>query len=287
MAGNRAVVCDDDELIRSVIRRVLADVGYEVVAEVDNPQEAIEGCRRGNVDVVVLDLALRAGHGEQVLDELAADGGGTRAIVFSAYVNAPDALLDKGAAAVIDKPNFDQLEEAATALLERSGNWTQERRRAQPKPIQPMPPATGLTISGFEPWASFGHAIESLLHGDALLAVDVVPDLRHRELWDHVFRMDARVALARAVRTTLRTQDRISVAPSGVPIVALVGGHLEAPGSVFDRLEATWKREVATDTPIGAFTHVSTTLEPADAVTRVLDALEREDLRPDHPLRMV
>ena len=286
IATRRAVLCDDDPLVRSVISRLMTDAGYDIVAEADDWAGADEAITANAAGTVVLDLSLPGGNGEELIRRLDASGSGVRVVVFSAFVGNVGALLDAGAAAVVEKPDFVQLEAVIKEMLEQD-DGPGERRRPAPRPIAILPPPTAVTLSGFEPWKSFERAVAELVEGDAILAIDVLPDTIRREVWDDVHRLDHRVAIGRAAASARRGDDRISVSPAGVPVLALVGTHAEAPGAVFDRLERVWQREVAVNIPVGAFAHVHREVRPGDLLQRVVSALVDQEPHASQPLRIV
>ena len=285
--GNRALLCDDDAMVRSVVRGLVEDLGYEVVGEAETSEEAIHALADLDADLMVLDLALRAGNGEDLLARCAGTGRALRTVVFSAYVGDHDRLLDAGATAVVEKPDFVRLEEVARLLLAEGTDRVTDRRTPRPGPVNELPAPTGLTLSGFEPWQSFMAAAGSLAVGDAVLALDVVPDTRQQDVWDDVYRLDYRVAVARAAVGVRRSRGRVSISPSGIPVMLLVGGGIEAPTALFDRLEQAWRREVASGIPVGAFGHVDGVLAPAQLIDRLLAAVVEHDLAQHHALRMV
>ncbi|MER3497005.1 MAG: response regulator, partial [Armatimonadota bacterium] len=51
MAKTRVLIADDDPIIRLDLRNVLESLGYEVVAEADNGQQAVEMARSTTPDV--------------------------------------------------------------------------------------------------------------------------------------------------------------------------------------------------------------------------------------------
>ena len=285
--GNRAVLCDDDALVRTVIRRLLEDLGWAVVGEAETSEEARAALSDDHIDLVVLDLALRAGNGEDLLTRLIRDERATRTVVFSAYVADAAGLLDRGAAAVIEKPDFARLEEVAKTLLERPGGSVADRRRPVARPVPTLPRPHGLTLSGFEAWDSWRAALDHLVEGDAVLALDVAAHAHHHDVWDDVFRTDYRVAVARAAGSVRRQDERVTLSPAGPPVLLIVGGRPEAPAALFARLERAWQREVARGAPIGAFGHVGPDCPPAVLLNRVLDVLADDPPDPSKPLRIV
>jgi diguanylate cyclase (GGDEF)-like protein len=71
-AAATVLIADDSLVVRAVVRSHLEDVGYLVLEAVDGVA-AIEECRRGAPDVVLLDIEMPGMDGHQVLAELKAD----------------------------------------------------------------------------------------------------------------------------------------------------------------------------------------------------------------------
>lgn len=78
------LVIDDDEVLLSLLRAVLQDAGYAVLATADGPL-GIELFVRRRPDLVILDLALPSMHGLDVLRALTASRPGARILVLSGY----------------------------------------------------------------------------------------------------------------------------------------------------------------------------------------------------------
>ncbi len=281
-----AVVCDDDALLRRILTQVLGPIGYDVCAEAESPTEALLVIDQVQADVVVLDLALRGGTGEDLLRILHQERPETKVVVFSAYVEDSAGLLAAGATAVVEKPDFTALETVLGDLAE-GGVLQRDLRRPLPRAIPALEAPTALSISGLEPWASFRVAAEGLLSGDAVLALDISPSASDRACWDHVLRSDHRLALARTTSATRRGQDRVSLSPDGVPLVLVVAGHPEAPGAVFARVQERWRREIDRGTPIGVFGHVRKGMPAETLVDHVVEAVLFEEPNGEDPLRMI
>lgn len=285
--GNRVMLCDDDVLVRSVVRRLMQDSGYEVVAETDSPDDALAAMGQGGVDLVILDLALRAGNGEHLLARLHEGHPEAEIIVFSAYVADTNGLIEAGAVAVVEKPHFERLETVSRQLLARSDESMIDRRRPSSQVIVSLPAPTGRTLSGLEPWASFTTAAASLDEGDAILALDLLPKATMREVWDDVYRLDYRVAVARAVVASCRPHDRVSFAPEGLPVMFVVAGRAEAPTAVFERLERHWRREIDVGYLVGAYVFVGSSPDAVQLLRDVVAGVHREGDHVERPLRMV
>lgn len=286
MSSRSAVVCDDDPLLRCVLSRVIGPIGYEVCAEAESPDEAMHVVERVHADVVVLDLALRGGRGEDLLHELVAQRPETKVVVFSAQIGDHDALLTAGAAAVVEKPDFAALE-VVLGDLAHGGSLRQDLRRPVGRPVPALEPPTALSLSGLEPWSSFRAAATGLLSGDAVLALDVVPSPADAAHWDHVLRTDHRVALARCAAAVRRGQDRVSLSPDGVPLLLAVAAHAEAPNAIFHRLCAVWAREVDRGTPVGVYGHVRKGMPAGTMVDHAVEAVLFDEADVTDPLRMI
>lgn len=287
MTGSKsAVVCDDDPLLRCVLTRVIGPIGWEVTAEAESPADALDVIDSVRADVVVLDLALRGGRGEELLHDIVVRHPDTRVVVFSANVQDPDALLAAGAVAVVEKPDFPALE-AILGDLAAGGALRHELRRPVGRPVPALDPPAALSLGGLEPWLSFRHAASGLVSGDAVLAMDLVPSLHDEASWDHVLRTDHRLALARTASSVRRTEDRVSLSPDGVPLVLAVAGHTEAPEVLFRRTCDVWRREVDRGTPIGVYGHVRKGMPAATMLDHVVEAVLFDDRRGEEPLRMI
>lgn len=280
----RAVLCDDDALIRSVIRQALADTPIEIVGEADSAEEALTRLRETGANILVLDLALRAGNGEELLRRLQQEDQDVHVVVYSAYAADATALLDAGASAVVDKPDFGRLQSAVAGIAAALGVTVDRRRDASDDAASRFPPPTVVSLSGFEPWDSFLKAVGRAAGGDALLCTDVVPRRAVEREWEHVLASDHRLALGRVMATTRRGQDRVSLTPDGRPVLLVVSARPEAPTAVFERLRDRWQREADVGRVVGAFGLVHDDDDPLERLVVVEGAVDPGDA---NPLRMV
>lgn len=284
----RAIICDDDPLLRRVLGSVLTEQGYRVVGEADSVDGALKELANNQADVVVVDLALNAGSGEQLVKLIEAEHPQVISVVFSAFVESAKALLDAGAKAVFEKPDFEPL---AQWLAEYAigpapvANLGAERRR----PTQPAPPLPDKNLrspSGFEPWTTLKTAASRLWPGDAILVLDLLEHQSFARIGDPAFLADHRMALGRLIAPTLRDLDRIAIAPRGTVCALLVATHPEAPAAVFKRLEARWDAEGNPGTPIGAFCHVRPGERAERSLDRALARVADEAMSAANPLRL-
>ena len=178
-AGNRVLLCDDDALVRSVVRRVLEDAGYEVVAEADSPDTASATMQRAPSIVLVLDLALRSGHGEHVLTETPRGHAIHQVIVFSAYVSDPADLLDRGAHRRHREARLRPARRgrAASSLSPTGSSDARPPPATSPTPHRPAP-ADRHHLSGLEPWRSFQAALAAVSPFDFVRGLRPAPERR-------------------------------------------------------------------------------------------------------------
>lgn len=105
---SRILVVDDNEVIRGMLRFLLARLGHEVVAEAGTGAAALEAFRRERPDAVSLDISLPDMSGLDVLKAIRAESPEARVVVVTgnnAEVLRRD-VLALGAQAVLLKP-FD------------------------------------------------------------------------------------------------------------------------------------------------------------------------------------
>ena len=99
----KVVIVDDEPLARTRLLRLLEqETGFEVVAEAENGEQAIEACNRENPDVVLMDIRMPLMDGLQAAQHLAKNDEPPAVIFCTAYgdyalqafeANAVDYLL--------------------------------------------------------------------------------------------------------------------------------------------------------------------------------------------------
>jgi chemotaxis response regulator CheB len=156
------IVCDDDELVRSVVGGLVADLGMTVVGECEDEIGALELLERLEPDIAVVDLALRFSSGLEVVRT--AWEAGCRVVIFSSFVT-PDLLHEApGGPVAIEKPHFDRL---AIALEQVANSVTAQsnERRARDR--------------GQRAAKSFAEAVAGAEPGDAIVILEPAPgDIR-------------------------------------------------------------------------------------------------------------
>jgi CheY-like chemotaxis protein len=258
------LICDDDALLRQVVRSVVESAGHEVIAETDNAVGAIDLLHRFSPDVIVLDLALASGLGDSVIAEAKAARAACRVIVFSAYATEPDALLKAGAAVVIEKPRFDDLE----ATLRAWGDLTPGERR-QHRPDREAGAPIVRSPSGLEEGRDFYTALAASKREDALLMFRLEDFDSITRISGEVIGMDWILLLARVVRAAIRENDRLACLDGRRVHALLLGGSGVGREAVLRRVDEGWKAERGHGGPTCIATHaVQDGQTPADVLLR-------------------
>jgi two-component system chemotaxis response regulator CheY len=103
----RCLVVDDSQVIRKVARRIISDMGFEVV-EAENGQEAIERCKTEMPDVILLDWHMPVMGGQEFLSALTASAIGRKpTVIYCTTENDPidiSKALSSGADDYLLKP---------------------------------------------------------------------------------------------------------------------------------------------------------------------------------------
>ena len=101
------LVCDNEEILRGLVRASLDGAGYEIV-EARDGDEAFELARRHRPDVILLDMMMPGRTGLEVLAELRADPdfAATKVVMLTARAQASDrqAAVDAGVDHFLPKP---------------------------------------------------------------------------------------------------------------------------------------------------------------------------------------
>ncbi len=105
----RAMIVDDSRAMRSMLRRILNENGFEVVAEAENGREALAALERVDVpDLTLLDWNMPVMNGYELLCTLRKDQkySGMRVMLVTTETEASQILraLDAGADEYLIKP---------------------------------------------------------------------------------------------------------------------------------------------------------------------------------------
>ncbi|MDI6830808.1 MAG: response regulator [Actinomycetota bacterium] len=123
----RIAIIDDNEAIVEMLRRKLEKEEYEVLC-CSNSAAAVELCRRGKPDLVVLDILMPGKSGWEIMEELREDPAtGGIPVIVSTVKNRPEDLekaRELQAAGYIAKPYVfgDLLQKVRDLLGEEAGS---------------------------------------------------------------------------------------------------------------------------------------------------------------------
>lgn len=84
----RAVIVEDNNVARTLLRALLRKLGFEVEAELTAAAQACEVARRLKPELLCLDILLPDGDGLDVLQLVKAELPGTRVLMVSGVVDA-------------------------------------------------------------------------------------------------------------------------------------------------------------------------------------------------------
>jgi CheY-like chemotaxis protein len=118
----KVLIADDDRLVRTMVRDLLAELGHAVV-EASNGLEAVEACAREAPDLLILDLLMPRLSGLDALHALRSRGVRAPVVLLSAISGGSVRGLD-GAEAVdvlLEKPVTRQSLSRALARATRGG----------------------------------------------------------------------------------------------------------------------------------------------------------------------
>ncbi len=275
------VVCDDDKVVRAAVSTVCVEAGLEVVAETDSGADCAEMVRRFDVDVLVLDLSLSDGSGEQTLETLKLEGSDVEVIVFTAYASDPGRLIRLGAREVVHKPDFellgDVLKSLGTSVDQAAAGVQIDDRRVASRDVE-APPKMWRSPAGVSSRHDLTHSLLDIEVGDAALAITVVGlDALEADVGP-LLAADCRLAVAGMLRDELRVQDLLHEAPEIDGFIALLrGGDARAAGAVWSRLIAAVREAGHPGEVKGAASRVDT-IGARDAIARAIGALQAADV---------
>lgn len=79
----KVLIADDHSLIRSAMKILMQNQGYDVVAEATNGADAVQLARLHQVDLMVLDITMPGLDGLEVINRVRASGLNTRILVLT------------------------------------------------------------------------------------------------------------------------------------------------------------------------------------------------------------
>lgn len=103
---NRILIVDDSFYMRTMLKNMLTDAGYEVVGEAANGQQAVELAASTKPDLITLDVILPDNTGLDVLKGIRQNDPDVKVVMCSAVGQEVivNEALESGASAYIVKP---------------------------------------------------------------------------------------------------------------------------------------------------------------------------------------
>lgn len=127
----RILIVDDEETVRNLLQRILAEVGYDVVTAA-NGMEALEKVYQSESQVVLLDIKMPGMTGMEVLGKLSADSPDVCVIMITAVLDTQTAVeaMKLGAYDYITKPfNRDDVVQKVQEAINKWHRQIQEKRQ--------------------------------------------------------------------------------------------------------------------------------------------------------------
>src|SRR4029450_4368600 len=122
MSPHTILVVEDEELMRSILRRLLESSGYEVVTA-DSAESALSAFGENDIAVTISDIKMSGMDGIELLDRIKGIDPDALVVIMTAYssVDSAVAALRKGAYDYVTKPfvNEDLLQTVRNAIQQR------------------------------------------------------------------------------------------------------------------------------------------------------------------------
>lgn len=122
MSKPNILVVEDEELMRTILRKILEEANYQV-STADNAENALEIFSTSEIDIILTDIRMAGMDGLELLDRIKTIDTEALVIIMTAYssVDSAIAALRKGAYDYVTKPfvNEDLLQTIKNALRQR------------------------------------------------------------------------------------------------------------------------------------------------------------------------
>ncbi|WP_375418468.1 response regulator [uncultured Hymenobacter sp.] len=123
--NKRILIVDDSFYMRTMLKNMLTDAGYEVVGEAANGQQALEMAAATKPDLITLDVILPDNTGLDVLKGLRQQSPDSKVVMCSAVGQEVivNEAIENGALAYIVKPfSEEKVLEIVGSALQESAN---------------------------------------------------------------------------------------------------------------------------------------------------------------------
>lgn len=118
---SKILICDDSAFMRMMIKKLLTDIGHEIVAEAADGKQAVQLYRQFKPDLVTMDITMPVMDGIQAVKHIHEDDPVARIVMVTAIGQRSiiSDALKAGASGFIIKP-FDpgQVEETIKKVLD-------------------------------------------------------------------------------------------------------------------------------------------------------------------------
>jgi chemotaxis response regulator CheB len=247
------VLCDNDEMLCSMIDATIAAHGHEVVGIADTTTAGVGLVQHGKPDVVVVDPSVGCNTDFDVIDTAMAVGA--KVIVFSRSGDAPASGRYAPEPLFVVKPDLWALEQAIGRLSAEPAQAVSDadrRHRPTRAPRGPLP-------TGPRDAAAFYAALNDAIEGDAFVAIASFSGGTAIDL----------PALAALVSDHIRGTDLVlMLITASSLLVLLLGGGEEGADSLFQRVHKD--SHVPTDVEFR-----SVVVAPGESPTDAFDRLKR------------
>ena len=119
----RAVLCDDDAVVRRVVTDLVQECGFEVVGQAERALEALVLAEMTKAHVLVLDLSLKGVSGTDVIPAVRTAAPGTQIVVYTAFDTLARLAEEEGVADVVRKDEPGKLEAALRRVAREHGHF--------------------------------------------------------------------------------------------------------------------------------------------------------------------
>lgn len=129
----RVLVAEDDYLVSQEVIQAVQNLGYEVVGEADNGEEAVEAACRLKPDVILMDIQMPGINGLEA-SEIIQDKCPTPVVVLTAHQSNEfvGQAGETGVGAYLTKPpNSREIERAVVIAMARHGDLMTYRKMAR------------------------------------------------------------------------------------------------------------------------------------------------------------
>ncbi len=123
MLSNTVLIVDDADFMRVMLKEIVEDMGWKVVAEAADGVEAVTAWRRSRPDIVLLDITMPNQDGYQALEAILGEEPQAQVVMISALGQKDQVLaaIKAGARDFIIKPFDHERVQETLARLTPSG----------------------------------------------------------------------------------------------------------------------------------------------------------------------